>query len=299
MVFCEAVAEAYGVGVENVFCGNGSDEILAFCFGAFFGDGVLFPDVSYSFYPVFARLWGTAYREVPLREDFSINLDDYLPADAPACGVIYPNPNAPTGMAVPGKESALLASKLEKLGQVLIIDNAYADFADPLYRFPSTVYLPANVLRVHTLSKSASLAGLRAGFAIGDAGLIEGLCRLRDSFNSYTLDRLALAGAAAAIRDAAYYAETTRRVIATRTRTTNVLRQLGFRVLPSQSNFIFIEPPAQSGVGGKALFTALRERGILVRRFDQPRIANFLRVSIGTDTDMDAFLGECQNIIQG
>jgi histidinol-phosphate aminotransferase len=265
---------------------------------------VLFPDVSYSFYPVFARLWGTPYREAPLRGDFSINLDDYAPPAS--CGAIFPNPNAPTGMALPVKDVLALAGRLEQRDQVLIVDEAYADFSDEggvlengkgNLAARDLLASHPNLLSIHTLSKSASLAGLRAGFAVGDAALIEGLCRLRDSFNSYTLDRLALAGAAAAVRDVAYYADTTRRVIATRDRTAASLREIGFRVLPSQANFIFIEPPAEGPVTGKALFSALRERGILVRRFDHPRIANFLRVSIGTDADMDAFLAACRNIL--
>lgn len=302
--FREAAARAYGVRPEQVFPANGSDEALAFAFGAFFegapsgGDGVqplLFPDITYSFYPVYARLWGLPFRAVPLREDFSLCVGDY---GIPASGAVIANPNAPTGRALPvdgeGGLSSLAAALLER-GRVLIVDEAYAAFgaesAVPLIgRFP-------NLLTVHTLSKSASLAGLRAGFAIGSEELVEGLFRIRDSFNSYTMDRIALAGAAAAVADRAYYDAVNGKVIATRERTAAALAALGFRVLPSQANFLCIRPPEDSGLGGNALFLALRERGILARYFNLPRIRDYLRVSIGTDGDMDAFLAACAAIL--
>jgi histidinol-phosphate aminotransferase len=317
--FREAVAARYGVTPEQVFPGNGSDEVLAFAFGAFFehtvpipGKGedlpaLLFPDITYSFYPVYAGLWNLPFRNVPVGEDFSIDPKDYC---VPSAGTVIPNPNAPTGRALPftdrsGESSGTLRDIVEyqlKNNRVVVIDEAYAAFgaesAVPfINRYP-------NLLTVHTLSKSASLAGLRAGFAIGSTGLIEGLFRIRDSFNSYTLDRLALAGAAAAVADTSYYQEINKKVIATRERTAAALSSMGFEVIPSKANFLFIrwKAPQPSSrehnapLSGAALFQALRNRGILVRHFNKPRIAHYLRVSIGTDVEMDAFLEACGEI---
>ena len=310
--FREAVAVRYGVKPEQVFAGNGSDEILAFAFGAFFESGekakqVFFPDITYSFYPVYAGLWDIPCRTIPLGEDFSINTADYK---IPSGGVIFPNPNAPTGTAVPLGDVLSLAEHLGKQERVFIVDEAYAAFGAQSGGEPSPDHCGAvrpgggsavlhiskfsNLLTVHTLSKSASLAGLRAGFAIGNEKLIEGLCRIRDSFNSYTLDRLALAGAAAAVSDAAYYDEINSRVIATRERTAQTLNGLGFNVLPSSANFLFVRPPNTSGA---EFFAMLREKGILVRHFNKNRIADFLRISIGTDEEMDALLDACRKII--
>ena len=280
---------------QQVFAGNGSDEVLAFAFGAFFEgkageeNAILFPDITYSFYPVYADLWGIPFRTVPLDDDFSIRTADY---QVPSGGVVFPNPNAPTGRALALADILSLVECLERQGKVFILDEAYAAFgaesAVPYIRkYP-------NLLTVHTLSKSASLAGLRAGFAIGSEELIEGLCRIRDSFNSYTLDRLALAGATAAVSDAAYYDAINRRVIAARERTAATLQGLGFETLPSAANFILVKAPAS--IGGAGFFAALRERGILVRHFNKPRIAAYVRVSIGTDEDMDAFLAVCGEI---
>jgi histidinol-phosphate aminotransferase len=300
MKFREAVAAAYGVKPAQVFPGNGSDEVLAFAFGAFFEAGsadspgakdILFPDITYSFYPVYARLWGIPCRTVPVGEDFSIDLDDYA---LPSGGVIIPNPNAPTGRALPASGLLGLARNLEQRRRVLIVDEAYAAFgAESLVPHISD---HPNLLTVHTLSKSASLAGLRAGFAIGSEELIEGLFRIRDSFNSYTMDALALAGGAAAVLDRPYYDGINHKVIATRERITAALTALGFTVIPSRANFLFISKPRMDG---SALFHALRDRGILVRHFNKPRIAGYLRVSIGTDEDMDLFLAACKDIADG
>jgi len=289
----EAIAARYGVKPEQVFAGNGSDEILAFAFGAFFASGekaaqILFPDITYSFYPVYAGLWDIPYRTVPLSEDFTINAADYKTTSG---GLVLPNPNAPTGVALALDDILTLAEYLEKQEKVFIVDEAYAAFGAQT-AVPHINKHP-NLLTVHTLSKSASLAGLRVGFAIGDEQLIEGLCRIRDSFNSYTLDRLALAGGAAAVSDSAYYDAINRRVIATRERTEIALRGLGFYVLPSAANFLLVKPPH---IGGARLFAALREKGILVRHFNKERIADFVRISIGTDEDMDALLAACGEI---
>ncbi|MDR1898967.1 MAG: histidinol-phosphate transaminase [Treponema sp.] len=294
----EAVAGRYGVKKEQVFAGNGSDEILAFAFGAFFEapaldkDGappVLFPDITYSFYPVYAELWGLLVQTLPLGEDFSINTGAYK---VPAGGVIFPNPNAPTGRALSPDEIKPLLEYQGKCHRVVVIDEAYAAFgAESMVPYIDEY---PNLLTVHTLSKSASLAGLRAGFAIGNEELIEGLCRIRDSFNSYTMDRLALAGAAAAIRDAAYYEAVNARVIAARERASAALRDLGFTVIPSVANFMFVRPPR---MGGAEFFARLRERGILARHFNKPRIADFLRISIGTDEEMEELLTRCREIL--
>jgi histidinol-phosphate aminotransferase len=299
--FREAVAARYGVRASQVFAGNGSDEILAFAFAAFFdaasgGDPILFPDITYSFYPVYADLWALPYRTIPLREDYSIDTGPYLGKSG---GIVFPNPNAPTGTAISLEEVKKIAEAAERNKRVLLVDEAYIAFADGE---DMTTALPLigefpNLLVIRTLSKEAALAGLRAGFAIGRGELIDGLCRIRDSFNSYTLDRLALAGAAAAVNDSSYYDEINRKVIATRGRVSAGLQAMGFRVLPSQANFIFAAPPA-SGKSGQEFFTALRERGFLVRHFNKPRIAGFLRISMGTDEDMNAFLEACGEIIR-
>ena len=300
--FREAIAAHCRVRIEQVFAGNGSDEILAFAFGAFFENSVsakpvLFPDITYSFYPVYAGFWGIPYQTIPLNNNFFINTSDYK---IPSGGAVFPNPNAPTGIALPLGDVLSLAEYLEKSKNVFILDEAYTGFgADSAV--PHIGDHP-NMLCVYTLSKSGSLAGLRAGFAVGSVELIEGLRRVRDSVNSYTLDRLALAGASAALSDPAYYNEINSRVARTRKRVTENLRTMGFTVLPSTANFIFIKYEAPTGrstpnINGAGLFSALREKGILVRHFNKDRISDFVRVSMGTDDDMDTFLGACGEII--
>ncbi|GHV12647.1 histidinol-phosphate aminotransferase [Spirochaetia bacterium] len=302
----EAIAARYHVKSEQVFAGNGSDEVLAFAFAAFFNSNtidsntvgssaalpILFPDITYSFYPVYAGLWGVPFRTIPLVEDFSISIEDYK---TDCGGVIFPNPNAPTGLGLPLKSILSIAEYQKDSNRVVIVDEAYIAFANTPGVESAVPYIDAypNILTVHTLSKSASLAGLRVGFAIGNGELIEGLCRVRDSFNSYTLDRLALAGAAAAVSDVPYYDEINNRVIATRERISAALSAQGFHVIPSSANFIFVKFPNKTGA---AAFAALREKGILVRHFNKPRIADYLRVSIGTDAEMDSFLSACEEI---
>jgi histidinol-phosphate aminotransferase len=290
----EAVAACYHVKPSQVFAGNGSDEVLAFAFAAFFQSGndvILFPDITYSFYSVYADLWNIPYKTIPLTEEFTINVDDYM---LPSGGVIFPNPNAPTGIPLALAAILQLADYLETREKLLIVDEAYIAFgaADSVVR---SINEHPNVLTIHTLSKSASLAGLRAGFAIGGEELIDGLCRIRDSFNSYSVDRLANAGAAAAITDTAYYREINRKIENTRDRIAAALRELKFTVLPSAANFLFVKAP---GIGGSEFFTGLRERGILVRWFNKPRIADYVRISIGTDDDMDEVLKVCKEIVK-
>jgi histidinol-phosphate aminotransferase len=317
----EAIAARYNVKPEQVFPGNGSDEILAFAFAAFFpcaesnatednatensntaggaapednradaadGAAVLFPDITYSFYPVYADLWRIPARTIPLDGGFSIRPEDYR---IPNGGIIFPNPNAPTGKILDAEAIRSLAKWQEQRGRPLIVDEAYIDFGGETL-IPYIESHP-NLVVIRTLSKSASLAGLRVGFAVAGEELIEGLCRVRDSFNSYTLDRLAQAAAAAAVSDAAYYDELSRKIINTRDRTALELERRGFTVIPSSANFLFIRFPC---LPGAKAFARLREKGVLVRRFDKDRIADFLRVSVGTDADMDRFLAACEEI---
>jgi histidinol-phosphate aminotransferase len=278
-----AVAQQMKLTPEQVFVGNSSDEVLAHVFMGLLNHGpraLLFPDISYAFYPVYCGLYGITHRTVPLDAQLGIRIDDYLQPDAGA--IIFPNPNAPTGRALPRAEiERLLIARPDTL---VVIDEAYVDFgaesAVPL------IDAHPNLLVVQTLSKSRSLAGLRVGFAMGQAPLIEALTRVKDSFNSYPLDRLATAGAIAAIDDTPYFERTRRAVIDSRERLAASLQGLGFEVLPSQANFLFARHPAHQGAD---LAAALRERNILVRRFDKPaRIADFLRISIGTDAQCDA-----------
>lgn len=285
-----AVAGYYGLRQDQVFVGNGSDEVLALAFMAFFKQAqpILFPDITYSFYPVYCNLYDIDSVELPLAADFSINLDDY---DQPNGGIIFPNPNAPTGVGM-GLEAieALLQSNTESL---VIIDEAYADFggasATPLIeKYP-------NLLVVQTLSKSRSLAGLRVGYAMGSADLIEALDRVKNSFNSYPLDRIAEAAAVVAIEDVGYFEQCTAKIIATRSWVITELQRLGFEVLPSQANFVFAQPPSESSAA--ELFGQLRERNILVRYFNKPRIDPFLRITIGTDEEMTALVEALKTVL--
>lgn len=283
----QALAKAYGVEEKQIFVGNGSDEVLAFAFQAFFsqGDEIVFPDITYSFYPVYANLFGIRCRTVPLKEDFTVPVEQMRGSQ----GVVIANPNAPTGIELPQSELRQILEANRDV--VVIVDEAYVDFggesALPLIReYP-------NLLVVQTCSKSRALAGLRVGFAFGDANLIEALNCVKNSFNSYTLDRLALVGATAAVEDQTYFDAQRAKVMATRERTTQELQAMGFRVLPSKTNFIFITHPT---VPARQLFAGLREKGVLVRYFNQPRIDNYLRVSIGTDQEMDAFLAAMREL---
>ena len=284
-----AAAQCWGVKPEQVFCGNGSDEILAFCFQAFFDPDrpVVFPAVSYSFYPVYADYFGLKCRQIPMNEDFSVPLERLWGDNG---GVVLPNPNAPTGRAVDLEE---LEALLEHNPQaVVLIDEAYVDFGAPsavplIERYP-------NLLVVQTLSKSRSLAGLRVGFALGQENLIAALRCVRDSINSYTVDRVAQAAAAAALEDRDYFDQTRRKIMDTRERTAQVLEQLGFLVCPSKSNFLFIRHPDTEG---KALFDGLRQRGILVRRWDREEIRDWLRVTVGTDEQMQTLLETLREIL--
>lgn len=278
----QAVASYYGVQTSHVFLGNGSDEVLAHVFNAFFQHGkpLLFPDISYSFYPVYCGLYGIEFDAIALDEQFQIRVSDYA---RPNGGIIFPNPNAPTGCVV-GLEAVEQMLKASP-DSVVVVDEAYIDFGGEtaislVDRYP-------NLLVTQTLSKSRSLAGLRVGLAIGHPDLIEALERVKNSFNSYPLDRLAIAGAAAAFEDREHFDFTRNAVIASREALTAELQALGFEVLPSAANFIFARHPQHDAAG---IAAKLREQGVIVRHFKQERIAQFLRISIGTPEQNQALL---------
>jgi len=273
-----AIARRCGLDSENVFLGNGSDEVLAHVFFGLLKQSrpLYFPDLTYGFYPAYCRLYDISFRTIPLDEQFQIRVQDYLPGDGQQAGaIIFPNPNAPTGCALP----------LDAIGRILranpdapvVVDEAYVDFGaqssiELISQYP-------NLLVVRTLSKSHSLAGLRVGYAVGSAELVDGLERVKNSFNSYPLDRLAQAGALAAIEDDAYFEAACRHVVDTREQLTKSLMELGFEVLPSKANFVLARHPDHQG---DQLAAWLRERAILVRHFNHPRIRDFLRITIGT-----------------
>jgi histidinol-phosphate aminotransferase len=275
----EALAAYHTVAPEQVFVGNGSDEVLAHAFAALLKqpEPVRFPDITYSFYPVWCRLLGIDYDAVPLDAEMRVRPDDYLSRSGP---VIIANPNAPTGIALPRTEIVrLVCGRAES---AVVIDEAYVDFGAET-SVPLTQDHP-NLLVVQTMSKSRALAGLRVGYAIGDAGLIEALTRVKDSFNSYPLGCAAQAGAIASLEDEAYFQRSRAAVMHNRGRMTGALGQLGFEVLPSSANFVFARHPQLSG---QRLAAALRERAVLVRHFSAPRIADFLRITVGSEPELD------------
>ncbi|GBL53437.1 histidinol-phosphate aminotransferase [Pseudomonas citronellolis] len=279
----QTIADYYGVRPGQVFVGNGSDEVLAHAFHALFqhdGRPLLFPDVTYSFYPVYCGLYGIPFEALALDEQFQIRVEDYA---RPNAGIIFPNPNAPTGCLLPLEaiERLLLANP----DSVVLVDEAYVDFGGEtaiglVERYP-------NLLVAQTLSKSRSLAGLRVGLAVGHEDLIEALERVKNSFNSYPLDRVAQAGAIAAFEDREYFQRTCQAVIDSREKLVGELSGMGFEVLPSAANFIFARHPRHDAA---ELAAGLREQGVIVRHFKQARIAQFLRISIGTEEQNQALL---------
>lgn len=288
----QAIAESFpGVelSADQVFVGNGSDEVLGLAFYALLRHErpILLPDISYSFYPVYCRLFGIHSVTIPLAADFQIRVEDYR---RPNGGVVVANPNAPTGSALPlATIEQLLADHPDS---VVIVDEAYVDFGAE-----TAVGLVArhpNLLVVQTLSKSRALAGLRVGFAMGDANLIAGLERVKNSFNSYPLDRMAIAGAVAAMRDREHFDRTRLAVMKSRDELVGALRTIGFEVLPSAANFVFARHPRWEGA---ALAAALRERRILVRHFARPRIGDYLRITVGTDEQCARLLQAIAQII--
>ncbi len=278
-----ALAALHGVDPAQVFVGNGSDEVLAFAFQAFYsGKALRSADITYSFYPVYAQLYDVAYETVPVSADFAIDANNLCGP----CGVVLANPNAPTSRAMPLAEIRRIAAHCQQNGQVLLVDEAYVAFGGESALPLLTAF--DNVLVVRTFSKAHALAGLRVGYAVGHSSLIEALNRVKNCFNSYTLDRLAQVAAVAAVEDVAYFDRCVAAVCATRERVTEALTGMGCQVLPSAANFVFVRHPDHTG---HALQAGLRDRGILVRRFASvPRIADWLRITIGSDRDMDAVL---------
>ena len=287
------LAVYHGLDVSQVFVGNGSDEVLAHAFRALYvkQKPLLMPDISYSFYGVYAALFGIPCQAVPLNSDLVVDVNDYLAIDpSSVAGVVIANPNAPTGVAI---SLADIERVLQHFAQVaVLIDEAYVDFGAAsacklIDQYP-------NLLVVQTLSKSRSLAGLRIGFALGSSELIDGLVRVKDSFNSYPLDKIAQAAAVAAFADQAYFEQCRDAVVSERAVVTDALTARGFNVLPSTTNFVFASHPDYQG---RDLLAALRERAVLVRQFEKPRIADFLRISIGTVAQNQALIAALDDIL--
>ena len=283
------LANYYSLNKDQVFVGNGSDEVLAFSYMAFFnpGDTIVYPDITYSFYPVYAGMFKLKSKLIEVDEDFALKAESF---NQESKGIIFPNPNAPTGRIMDLKEvEEILKTNIAK---VVIVDEAYIDFGGE-----SAVKLVdkyPNLLVTQTLSKSRSLAGLRVGFAFGSEELIDGLNRIKNSINSYTVDTLAMNGALEAIKDEEYFKETTEKIIKTRRRVSKELEDLGFDVIPSMANFVFI---SHEKVKAEDLFKQLKDQGILVRYFNNPRVDNYLRVSIGTDEEMDEFIKQIEKVL--
>ncbi|MEI0492360.1 histidinol-phosphate transaminase [Brachyspira intermedia] len=285
------IAELYNVNTNNIFIGNGSDEILAFSFMAFFnkGDKVYYPNITYSFYSVYSSLFDLNEVKIPLKDDFSIDINDYKNLDA---GIFIANPNAPTGLM-------LTLSQIEEIiinnrNNIVIVDEAYIDFAETESAY-KLVNKYDNLLVIQTFSKSRALAGIRLGFAIGNENLIQGLKNIKYSFNSYTINRLSIIAGIEAIKDKDYFKDTVNKVITTREKTKIKLKELGFNVLNSKSNFIFI---SHKNVFAEDIYVKLRENGILVRYFKTDLINNYIRVTIGTDEEMNIFVEKIENIIK-
>lgn len=283
------IADYYGVEIDNVFVGNGSDEVLAHAFMALFRQiyPISFPEISYSFYPVYCGYFGIEYQQIPLTADFDIDTERFPTTNG---GIIFPNPNAPTGKFTTVVQiQALLQRNSET---AVIIDEAYIDFGGESCTPLISSY--PNLLVVQTLSKSRSLAGLRVGYALGDSGLIQGLEIAKNSFNSYPLDRIAGSAAIEAFLDDDYFQQCRQRIIRTRARTADRLAGLNFEVLPSSANFLLAR---HRELSGGFLYEQLKERGILVRHFDASRISDYVRISIGTDEEMETFVGTLEDIL--
>lgn len=286
----QAIAKRNGLKIEEVFVGNGSDEVLALCFMALFSQNreIRFPNITYSFYEVYANLFQIPFTRPKLDRNLCVDLQDYV--NVPG-GVLMTNPNAPTSIYLTLPDVKQLLEQNPNC--VVVIDEAYIDFGGE----SAVSLIPdyENLLVVQTFSKSRSLAGLRVGFAMGQAPLIQGLDIVKNSFNSYPLDRLALVAAQAAIEDEAYFQETTGKIVQTRTWTVDEMQKLGFTVMPSYANFIFATHPEYEA---EKLFLALREKNIFVRYFKQIEIANYLRITIGTDEEMQQLLKEIKAFME-
>lgn len=287
------IAAREGLSPNQVFLGNGSDEVLSLSFPAFFNpdEPVRFPSVTYSFYKVYAELFGIPYQAVPMKPGFAVDVDALTEGSG---GVILANPNAPTTIQLPLDAIEKLAQRQLEKGKVLLVDEAYVSFGDQ----PSAATLVnqyPNLVVTRTMSKDHSLAGLRVGYALAQHPLIEGLCNVKDSFNSYPVDRLAIAGAAASLRDEEYFQTHLEMVKKTRQTFTEELRARGFETPDSSANFVFTKP---CGIEGKKLFDELRKRNILVRRWNDPQISEWLRITIGTDEQMAKVIRAIDEIIR-
>ncbi|MCU7929537.1 MAG: histidinol-phosphate transaminase [Candidatus Thiodiazotropha sp. (ex Codakia rugifera)] len=285
----ETVADYYSLTPEQVFIGNGSDEVLAHTFFAFFQQSrpLLFPDITYSFYPVYCSLYGIDYRTIPLEEDFTLNLGPYTQANG---GIIFANPNAPTGCLLSREKIEQLLS--HNSDSVVVIDEAYIDFGgDSAVKLVDNY---PNLLVIQTLSKSRSLAGLRIGLAMGSRDLIDGLVRVKDSFNSYPIDRLAEAAAIAAYKDDTFFKKICLRIIESRERLNANLQALGFQVLPSKANFLFASHPKLDAL---TIAARLRSEGVIVRHFKQSRVENYLRITVGTPIQNERLITALKQII--
>ena len=289
-VLKQSLAEFYGLRPEQVFVGNGSDELLAFSFLAFTDENTpaVFPDITYSFYPVYGEFFETNCRIVPVNEDFTIPLEELEKNDGT---VVLTNPNAPTGigLSLAEVEEILRANP----DHAVILDEAYIDFGGQ----SAVELIPRydNLLVIQTFSKSRSLAGMRIGFAMGSENLIAAMNAVKNSVNSYTLDRMALAVGRAAVEDRDYFYDTCAAIAKTRETTSGKLKEMGFTVLPSQANFVFV---THASVPARILFRRLREQGVLVRYFDKPRIDNYLRITIGTDAEIETLLRTLKTILE-
>ena len=285
------IAEHFQLSASQVFVGNGSDEVLAHVFNGLLNHPekgpLLFPDISYSFYPVFCQLFDISHEKVPLAEDFSIDLNQYQSANG---GIIFPNPNAPTGMLL-GLDA--IESLLQKnADSIVVVDEAYIDFGGETAA--SLIDQYQNLLVVQTMSKSRSLAGMRVGYALGSEHLIEGLNRIKNSFNSYPLGHLQIAAAIAAFDDQSYFQKTSQKVITARENVVQQLENLGFKVLPSKANFVLAHHPKHSA---ESMAESLRVKGIVVRYFAKPRIDQYLRITIGTESQNSLLIDSLKQIV--
>lgn len=284
-----ALSEFHGIGPDQILAGNGSDEILALMFFAFFNRSrhLLIPDISYSFYRVYCRLYNQPWLEIPLNENLMIVPEMYQIKNG---GILFPNPNAPTGLPLSFDQLKFMIKT--NFNSVVVIDEAYIDFGGETTIGLLNEY--ENLVIVRTFSKSRSLAGLRVGYAVSNPKMIEALKRVKNSFNSYPLDRLAIAGAVASVKDNAYFNNTCHKIITTREWFSKCLRKMGYRVIPSQANFLLFSHPT---LPAEDIFNLLRMKKIWVRHFQESRIDNYIRISIGTDEEMNFCLSELQHII--
>jgi len=282
------IAEFYGVKPENVIIGNGSDELLAFSFIAFFENGVVFPDVTYGFYPVYAALYGIPYKRIALSDDLSINVKDYV---AIGSNITLANPNAPTGIALKSRDIETIVSS--NPDNIVLLDEAYIDFGGES-AIPLT-HKYDNLLVMHTYSKARSMAGARLAYAIASAPIIDDLRKMKYSFNPYNVNRLTQLMGEAALNEEAYYGEKRREIITMREYTEKKLRELGFEMTDSSANFLFAKHPGSSGNG---LYSRLKQAGILVRQWNKPRISDYIRITIGTKGQMDALIAALKEILK-